>query len=51
LTLRNGGIGARKIVALEQQRLAAHAGESIGEAVAEVQARRMAAALAKIAGR
>jgi hypothetical protein len=41
-------IGLRKIVALEQQRLAASAGERVGEAVAEIQARRMPGALAEI---
>jgi hypothetical protein len=39
----------REIVALEQERLAARAGEPIGEAIAEVEPGRMAAPLAEIA--
>jgi hypothetical protein len=45
----DGDVGLRKVVALEQERLAAGAGERKGETVAEVEARRMAAVFAEIA--
>jgi hypothetical protein len=46
---RRRNIGFRKIVAFEQQRLAAVARQGVGNATAELQTRRMAAASAEIA--
>ncbi len=42
-------VGLREVVALEQERLAARAGERVDEAIAEVEPRRMTAPLAEIA--
>src|SRR5579864_7809058 len=48
-TERRSNIRVREIVALEQQRFGSRASERVGEAVAEIEARRMPAAAAVIA--
>lgn len=45
----DGCVGLRNLAALAKQRLAAGAGERMGATVAEVEARRMAAAFAEVA--
>src|SRR5690348_8036239 len=46
---RNCDVGVRKIVALEQERLAHRLGEGVGETIAEIQLSRVRAAFAEIA--